>query len=140
MNTYLDTREKKNMTSSKSFLRLLNLNPGQENTHWWKVGEGKTVITRMHNKPEIKSTSRVSISPSRILSYVNITIYIIEDAHIWKPTWIPNTFLSVWFYTNIFHSSWPRPFGVNFMLMTGQFTHCTKEFRIWYECISTKWT
>lgn len=39
--------------------------------------------------------------------------------------------LSVWFYTNIFQSSWPRSFGTNFMLMTGQFTHCRKKFCIW---------
>lgn len=65
-------------------------------------------------------------------------IYIIEYSHIWKPTWIP-TFLSVWFYTNIFQSSWPRPFGVNFMLMTRQFTHCRKESCIWWERISIEW-
>ena len=65
-------------------------------------------------------------------------IYIIAYSHIWKPTWIP-TFLSVWFYTNIFQSSWPRPFGVNFMLMTRQFTHCRKEFCIWWERISIEW-
>lgn len=30
--------------------------------------------------------------------------------------------LSVWFYTNIFQTSWTRSFGANFMLMRQQFT------------------